>query len=267
MSAQSASLGRRIAFFSYGLAVYLLFLVTFCYAIGFVGNWIVPKSIDSGVAGPIGTAIVINALLLGLFAIQHAVMARPGFKARLTRIVPTPTERSTFVLLACAALLLMYWQWRPMPEVVWSVTYPAAKFALYAICAMGWLLVLYATFCIDHFDLFGMRQVTLFLRGKEYSHPGFATPWIYRLVRNPLMLGFLLAFWSTPTMTRGHLLFAILTTGYILIGIQMEERDLLKFLGEPYRKYRERTPMLLPIPHRRPVSETGAAPAMPRTDV
>jgi protein-S-isoprenylcysteine O-methyltransferase Ste14 len=234
--------------------VYVLFLVTFCYMIGFVGNLVVPQSIDTvGANGPapMAVAIVVNALLLSLFAIQHTIMARPGFKVWWTTIVPRPVERSTFVLATCIVLVLTVWQWRAMPEIVWSVENAAGRAVLYALFTAGWVLVLYATFCIDHFDLFGLRQVVLHLQGKEYTHPGFAMPWIYKLIRNPLMAGFLLAFWATPVMTQGHLLFAILTTGYILVGIQFEERDLIQALGEDYRKYRAMTPMLLPFPRPR----------------
>jgi len=244
--------------FLYGAFIYVLFLWTFTYAVGFVGNIVVPKSVDRGEPGPLGPPIVINALLLGLFAIQHAVMARPWFKRRWTKIVPQPIERATFVLATCVVLNLMYWQWQPMPGIIWSVEHAAGRLLLHGLSALGWVTVLYASFCIDHFDLFGLRQVVLHLRGKAYTHPGFATPWIYRLVRNPLMLGFLLAFWSTPVMTQGHLLFALLTTGYILVGIRMEERNLQAHLGDDYRRYRAATPMLLPFARRRSVAHAAA---------
>jgi protein-S-isoprenylcysteine O-methyltransferase Ste14 len=238
---------NRLLVFIYGAAAYFLFLFTFTYAIGFVGNLIVPKSVDSGMPGPVTQSIIINALLLSLFVIQHTIMARPGFKTAWTKIIPEAAERSTFVLLTCAILLLMYWQWRPLPEIVWSIENSAGRFALHGMFVSGWCLVLYSSFLIDHFDLFGLRQVFLFLRGKDYTHPGFAMPWLYKLVRNPLMLGFLLAFWSTPVMSQGRLLFAILTTGYIFVGISFEERDLLRALGEDYRRYRARTPMVIPF--------------------
>jgi len=262
MSAPSAGRSSRILCFVYGAMMYVLFLGTFLYAIGFVGNLVVPKSIDTGIVEPVSIAIPINALLLALFAIQHAVMARPWFKHRWTKIVPMPIERSTFVFASCVVLILMYWQWRPMPEVIWSVEHPLARSLLYGLFAAGWVMVLYASACIDHFDLFGLRQVVLHLRGKEYTHPGFAMPWLYQTVRNPLMLGFLIAFWSTPVMTQGHLLFAIMTTGYILVGIRMEEGDLLRVLGEEYRQYRERTPMILPFARRNPAAQRGMPPGV-----
>jgi len=230
----------------YGLSVYALFLATFVYTIGFIANIIVPKSIDSGATGSRWTSIAVNALLLGLFAIQHAIMARPWFKARWTRIIPPAVERSTFVLATCIVLIIMFWQWRPMPTNVWHITNEPLVAALRAMSAGGWALVLYATFCIDHFDLFGLRQVTLNLRGMAYLHPGFATPKLYQMVRNPLMLGFLIAFWSTPVMSLGHLQFALMVTGYIFVGVNLEERDLLKSLGASYAKYRAETPMLIP---------------------
>jgi len=250
MNESTPSMASRIGCFLYGAVVYVVFLATFSYMIGFVGNLVVPKSIDTGEAGPTGLAIVVNALLLSLFAIQHTIMARPGFKAWWTKIVPAAIERSTFVLVTCIVLILMVWQWRAMPEIVWSVESTMGRYLLFGMFAGGWALVLYATFCIDHFDLFGLRQVVLHLQGKNYTHPGFAMPWLYKMVRNPLMLGFLLAFWSTPVMTQGHLLFSILVTGYVFVGIQFEERDLLKALGEQYRLYRARTPMIFPFPKR-----------------
>ncbi len=243
---------RRVAIFAYGAAIYLLFLVTLTYLIGFVGNWIVPKSIDSGTPTAWPLAALINSGLLMLFAVQHAIMARPWFKERWTKFIPQEVERSTFVLATCAALWLMVWQWRPMPETVWHIDALVGQIALYAICVAGWLIAVYSSFLIDHFDLFGLRQVVLPLLGKDYTTPGFAMPWLYRLVRNPLMLGFLLAFWSTPHMTRGHLLFAVLITAYVFVGVRMEERDLADKLGPSYRRYRSETPMLLPRPRRQP---------------
>lgn len=248
MTTQSHSTTHRLACFAYGAIVYVAFLGIFTYCIGFVEGFVVPKDINTGVPGPRLESIVINALLLSLFVIQHTIMARPWFKKAWTKVIPVAIERSTFVLAATCVLVLVFWQWRPMPGVVWNVTAEPARIALYALSAFGWLLVLYATFCIDHFDLFGLRQVFFHVRGKEYHHPGFATPWLYKVVRNPLMLGFIIAFWAAPTMTEGHLLFAALVTGYVFIGVWFEERDLMAILGDDYRAYRARTPMLLPLP-------------------
>jgi len=236
----------RIAVFVYGVASYALFFGTFLYAVGFVGNLGVPKSIDSGAEGTFAGALLTNALLLGVFAVQHSVMARPAFKRAWTRIVPAPAERSTYVLFSSLALVLLFWQWRPMGGVVWDVRNESARVALHAICATGWLTVLTTTFLIDHFDLFGLRQVWLHVRGRPYTPLAFGTPGPYRVVRHPLYVGWLLAFWAAPTMTAAHLVFALVTTGYILGAIRLEERDLLAAHGEPYRRYRERVPMLIP---------------------
>jgi protein-S-isoprenylcysteine O-methyltransferase Ste14 len=236
----------------YSLAVYVFFLVTFTYAIGFVGGIAVPKGIDSGAAVPLAEALVVNLALLGLFAVQHSVMARRGFKRWWTRIVPEPVERATFVLAATVVLALLLWQWRPIAApIVWSVTDPWARLALQAVFWLGWAILLISTFLLNHFELFGLRQPWAHWRGQQMPAPDFRTPVFYQHVRHPLYLGFLLAFWATPTMSAGHLLFAVATTGYILIGIWFEERDLIAQFGNRYRAYREQVGMLLPRPGRR----------------
>jgi methanethiol S-methyltransferase len=236
---------NRVAAFLYGVVCYVVFLATFLYAIGFLGNFGVPKSIDSGTLLPLTQALAINFALLGLFAIQHSVMARQWFKAAWTRIVPASVERSTYVLLSSLALLLLFWNWQPMGGVIWSLDSTLGRLVLQALYACGWLTVLITTFLINHFDLFGLRQVWLRLLGRPYTEIGFRTPGPYRYVRHPLYVGWLLVFWSAPVMTSAHLVFAVATTLYILVAIQLEERDLVRFHPE-YADYRRQVPMLLP---------------------
>ena len=240
-------MGRTLAFV-YGLISYLVFFGSFLYAIGFVGNIVVPKSIDSGAAGPFVPSLIIDAVLLGLFAIQHSVMARQGFKRWWTQFIPKPIERSTYVLLSSLLLVLLFWQWRPILSVIWNVTNPIGSLALTALFWIGWLLVLASTFVINHFDLFGLRQVYLFQKGKQYTDLVFKKRLFYRFVRHPLLLGFMIAFWATPKMTLGHLVFAFATTAYMLIAIQLEERDMANMHGDPYRQYQREVSMLIPVP-------------------
>jgi len=242
---------KRFTLFLYGVVCYVAFLATFLYAIGFVGNLFVPRSMDAPPAGDIASSLVIDLALLLAFALQHSVMARPGFKRWLTRLVPEPAERSTYVLASSLALIALFAYWRPLGGTVWSVEQPAAAAILYSLCAFGWLLVLVSTFLINHFDLFGLRQVWLYLTATAYRPLRFGTPGPYRLVRHPLYVGWLFAFWSTPTMTATHLLFAVATTLYILAAIQLEERDLIASLGVAYSDYRQRVPMLIPFTRRR----------------
>jgi protein-S-isoprenylcysteine O-methyltransferase Ste14 len=250
---------KRIAFFAYGLVCYAVFFVTFLYAIAFVGGFGVPATLDGPATAPLAQGIAINAALLGVFAIQHSVMARRWFKERWTKIIPPALERSTYVLLASLALILLFWQWRPLGGVVWEVHDPVARAVLYALFAFGFTLVLVATFLINHFDLFGLRQVWLYLTNKPYTKPQFGTPVLYRVVRHPLYLGFLFAFWATPKMTFAHLLFAVATTAYILIAIQFEERDLIHEHGQSYEQYRQRVPMIVPFLRRAGITRERAA--------
>ncbi len=237
---------NRLLSFGYGVLAYAVFLATFLYAIAFVGGFIVANPLDTPARTPLTEALAINGVLLTLFALQHSVMARPWFKRRWTRIVPPAIERSTYVLCASLALLLLFWQWRPIGIEVWNIGNPAARAAIWVLFAAGWTTVLVTTFLINHFDLFGLRQVWLALRGRPYTPVSFRTPLPYRYVRHPLYFGFLLAFWMTPTMTLAHLVFALATTAYIILAIQFEEHDLVAEHGEAYAAYRRTVPMLLP---------------------
>ena len=237
----------RVATFVYGVLCYLIFFGTFLYAIGFIGDVMVPKSIDSGRTVPLTEALLINAALLTLFAVQHSTMARPWFKKMWTRVVPKQIERSTYVLLSSLALILLFVLWEPIGGVVWKVEQPALRAVLYGLFGLGFLLVLVSTFLINHFDLFGLRQVYLYLRGKEYTQLRFGTPVLYRHVRHPLYLGWLFAFWATPTMTIAHLVFALATTAYIFLAIQFEEKDLTDLYGDVYTRYKKTVPMIVPV--------------------
>jgi protein-S-isoprenylcysteine O-methyltransferase Ste14 len=237
---------KRIAIFLYGVVSYAVFFGTFLYAIGFIGNFYVPKTIDGEPQLPFGKALLINAALLGLFAIQHSVMARPAFKRWWTKLVTEPAERSTYVLLSSVALILLFIYWQPLGGAIWNVQDEAGRVILYSLFGLGWALVLYATFLINHFDLFGLRQVWLNLRGREYTKLKFRIPSLYKYVRHPLYVGWFTVFWATPTMTLTHLVFAIATTAYILVAIQFEERDLVAEHGNNYENYRRSVPMLIP---------------------
>jgi methanethiol S-methyltransferase len=237
-------MGRLLAVL-YGAVCYLIFFATFLYAIGFVGGLVVPKGIDEGAIDPLVNAVIIDLCLLTLFALQHSIMARPGFKALWTKVVPHAVERSTYVLLSSLVLVLLFWQWRPLTGTVWLVTGEGA-IALWALYAIGWAIVLLSTFMIGHFSLFGLDQVYRHLRALGDRPVGFGTPGLYKLIRHPIMAGFIIAFWATPNMTVGHLLFAVVTTAYILVALQFEERDLIAIFGERYRLYRKQVPMLIP---------------------
>jgi len=253
---------KRIAFFIYGSISYLIFFGTFLYAIGFIGNFGVPRTLDGAPSKPLLVAFLINTGLLTLFAVQHSVMARKWFKEWWTRIVPTPLERSTYVLFSSLALILLFWLWQPLGGVVWSIEDPLGQIVLRVLFGFGFALVLVSTFLINHFDLFGLRQVWLYLLGRPYTTLHFGTPGPYRLVRHPLYVGWLFAFWSTPTMTVAHLLFSVATTAYILLAIQFEERDLVREHGESYEAYRRSVPMLVPFTRRNRDSEVAESISM-----
>jgi protein-S-isoprenylcysteine O-methyltransferase Ste14 len=237
---------NRLIAFLYGTVSYLIGFVTLLYATGFIANLVVPKTIDSGTTGPMMEALIVNILLMSVFAIQHSVMARKQFKAWWTQFVPASVERSTYVLFASLALVLLFWQWRPMPEVVWHVADPRIATAVTGVSFIGWFLVLSSTFLINHFELFGLHQVANNLTGRPMPAPRFRTPVYYKFVRHPIYLGLIIAFWVAPTMTLGHLLFATVTTTYILVGIALEEHDLVELFGDEYRNYRTRVSMLIP---------------------
>jgi protein-S-isoprenylcysteine O-methyltransferase Ste14 len=237
---------RRTGVLVYGVVCYAVFFATFLYLVGFIGNLLVPKSIDSGTPGPLGQALLVNTALLLGFGLQHSVMARPRFKARVARILPPPIERSTYVLASSLALIALFAFWQPIPQAVWQVTDPIGRAVLDGMFLAGVGLVLLSTFLIDHFDLFGLRQVVLHFRGLPYQEKRFATPLLYRWMRHPLYVGWLITFWVAPTLSAGHFLLALVLTSYILVAIPFEERDLLAALGEPYRRWRERTPLFVP---------------------
>lgn len=238
-------MGKKLAFAN-SLIVYLIFLGVLAYAIGFVGNFFVPKSVDSGSSRSLWTALLVDLALVALFALQHSLMARASFKRLWTRLIPKPIERSTFVSFACLALILLFWQWRPMPQKIWDVKLVWARWLLWGLFALGWLLVLAAARMISSGHLFGLSHVREYLRGQRVTSPEFQTPGLYRYVRHPLMLGFIIAFWAIPTMTLGHLIYASAMTGFILLGIRFEERALVRRFGDRYREYRKRVPMFIP---------------------
>jgi protein-S-isoprenylcysteine O-methyltransferase Ste14 len=231
----------------FGLLAYVVFLATFLYAVGFIGGFLVPKGIDDGTVVPLGEALAVDLLLLTLFAVQHSVMARAPFKRWWVQFVPAAVERSIYVLLASLVLILLFWQWRPIPTIVWQVTQPTVALSIVGLSLFGWLIVLLSTFLISHFELFGLHQVVNNLAGRAAPEARFMTPAFYKFVRHPLYLGFIIAFWAAPVMTAGHLLFAAVSTAYILVGIYLEERDLVELFGDEYRRYRARVGMLVPF--------------------
>jgi protein-S-isoprenylcysteine O-methyltransferase Ste14 len=239
---------KRVLFFIYGVISYIIFFVTFLYAVGFVGNLVVPKTIDSGFQGGTGSVLIVNILLLALFALQHSIMARRSFKKWWAKIVPVEIERSTYVLFSSIVLILMFYFWRPVTDEIWNVQGNALTNIILALFFFGWFFVLTGTFLINHFNLFGLQQVYRALKKQEQQYPKFVTPFYYKFVRHPLMLGFIIAFWAAPVMTAGHLLFAIATTGYILIAIQLEERDLVSYHGEAYKRYQREVSQIIPMP-------------------
>jgi len=242
---QGSRMARFVAFL-YGIVAYVIFFASFLYAIGFVSGFVVPKTIDTGTAVPIAQALIVNLVLMSVFAIQHSVMARKQFKRWWTQFVPASVERSTYVLLASLALALLIWQWYPMPAVIWQITDPQIALAITVLSFVGWFIVLTSTFLINHFELFGLHQVANNLTGRSMPAPRFRTPLYYQFVRHPIYVGFIMAFWAAPTMTVGHLLFAVVTTAYIIVGIQLEERDLIDLFGDQYRSYKARVSMLVP---------------------
>jgi protein-S-isoprenylcysteine O-methyltransferase Ste14 len=248
-------MGRFLGFL-YGVVAYLVFFGTILYAIGFVEGLLVPKTIDTGTVVPVAEALIVNLLLMSLFAVQHSVMARKPFKRWLTQYIPAPIERSTYVLLASLCLVLLFWQWRPMPAVVWQIADPNLALAMIGVSMIGWGMVFLSTFLINHFELFGLHQVANNLVGRPMPPVRFRTPVLYKVVRHPIYLGFIIAFWVAPTMTVGHLLFAAVTTAYIFVGIALEERDLVALFGDEYRNYRKRVAMIVPF-------LGGGAPAAP----
>ena len=248
----SSGLSKFLALL-YGVVSYFIFLGTFLYAIGFVGNYLVPKSIDSGIQGGTSNALLVNILLLSLFAVQHSVMARQGFKKWWTKIIPKSIERSTFVLISSLVLILLFYYWRPVQGVVWNVENTLLASLLSTLFFIGWFILLLGTFLINHFNLFGLQQVYLNMKNSEPKPPQFVKPLFYKVVRHPLMLGFIIAFWATPHLTVGHLLFALATTGYILVAIQLEERDMVRFHGEEYKRYQQEVSQIVPLPPKKQV--------------